>query len=124
MRTFAYGRRRFFIAPLIVIAVALLSVIVMLIWNAVITVIFNLPFISFWQAAGLLILTKILFGMGRPHSHWGYSAWRGTLRDKVSHMTPEERKEFFKKMHAMRYSWCHDDSKHAKSTENIQSEEK
>ncbi len=55
------------------------------------------PLVSFWQAAGLLVLSKILFGgfRGRGghhgwhgrHGHWGREMWR----QKWESMTPEER---------------------------------
>lgn len=37
------------------------GVVVMLLWNWLMPVIFNLPIISFWQAWGLVLLSHILF---------------------------------------------------------------
>ncbi|NJO88252.1 MAG: hypothetical protein HC831_04225 [Chloroflexia bacterium] len=105
MRTLIYKRRRYFIGPVILIAVAAFSALVMLLWNALMPVIFSLPVITFWQALGLLVLSKLLFGMNRHHSHWRYSPWKSDFREKISKMTPEEKKAFFKKMHSMRESW-------------------
>ena len=42
--------------------VAGFSALVMLLWNLVIPGIFGLSCINFWQAAGLLILSRLLFG--------------------------------------------------------------
>lgn len=122
MRTFAYGRRRYFIAPTILAAFVLFTVAVMLLWNALMTVIFNLPAIKFWQAAGLLILARLLFGMGRSYSPWRYNSYKDKLREKVVNMSPEERKEFFKKMHTMRHSWHHEDYNSTESKEKTQPE--
>jgi len=106
MRTTYYRRRRFFIAPLILIALVAFSALAMVLWNALMPVIFHLPLINFWQAAGLLILARLLFGGFGPHRHhgswYGYSR-RQKIRDKISAMSPEERKDFFKKMHAYRH---------------------
>ena len=69
--------------------------IVMLLWNALMPVIFHLPLISFWQALGLLILTKILFSgfRGGPRSRWK----RDSLKEGWANMTPEEREKFKQK---------------------------
>lgn len=40
---------------------ALLAYPTMLLWNYVVTAIFNLPIITFWQAMALLILSNLLF---------------------------------------------------------------
>ena len=41
---------------------ALFALVVQLIWNAVIPKIFGLPAITFWQAFGITVLAKLLFG--------------------------------------------------------------
>jgi hypothetical protein len=43
--------------------VAALSLVVMLLWNALIPSLFAGPLIGFWQAAGLLVLCRLLFGV-------------------------------------------------------------
>ncbi|OYW19930.1 MAG: hypothetical protein B7Z54_02520, partial [Sphingobacteriales bacterium 12-47-4] len=42
--------------------IMLFSWIVMLLWNATLPALVGVKVISFWQAAGLLVLSKILFG--------------------------------------------------------------
>ena len=78
-------------APLLVAA---LSVAVMLLWNALIPSLFAGPVLTFWQAAGLLVLCRLLFGGFRPHHHghhhWRHRAWH----DRWHRMTPEERDRF------------------------------
>lgn len=105
MRTMSYRSKRFFIAPLILIALVAFSALTMVLWNALMPVIFHLPVLNFWQAAGLLILARLLFGGMRPHHHrsWPHYPWRQNLRDKISNMSQEERKDFFRKMHAYRH---------------------
>jgi hypothetical protein len=41
---------------------ALLSWVVMSLWNCVLVAVLGVSVISFWQAAGILLLSKILFG--------------------------------------------------------------
>lgn len=78
------------IAPALVAA---LSLVVMLLWNALIPSLFAGPVVSFWQAAGLLVLSRILFVGFRPHHH--HQAWRHRMwRDRWHRMTPEERERF------------------------------
>jgi hypothetical protein len=75
-----------------IIAIILFCFITMLLWNALIPAIFGLPVISFIQAAGLLILFRILFGHGRfGNHHWRRHYY---MREKWANMTPEERKNF------------------------------
>ena len=50
--------------------VAFFSLILMLLWNALIPQIFGLTQLTYLQAAGILILSKIIFsGFGRKSSH-------------------------------------------------------
>ena len=55
-------RRGVGIAVLVVVAVIVVGVVVMLLWNALMPALFGLPTIGYWQAVGLLILSKLLFG--------------------------------------------------------------
>jgi hypothetical protein len=66
--------------------------VVMLLWNALMPAIFGLPYITYLQAAGLLILAKLLFGgHGKcGHAHWKYH----NMREKWYKMSPEDRKKF------------------------------
>ena len=90
-------------------AYAVFGVVVMLLWNALMTQIFTLPQISYLQAAGLLILARILFGgLGGLGHGAGRRGIFGSgedrlfhhgnkLREKWMNMSAEERKEFFEK---------------------------
>jgi hypothetical protein len=75
--------------------IALLSYVVMSLWNALIPSLFHGPSLTFWQAAGLLVLSKILFGgfRGRGGHGWhGHGPWRQKMwRRHWDSMTPEER---------------------------------
>lgn len=90
-------RRHFIIkgAAFLVLAplfVAALSFIVMSLWNAIIPGLFALPVIGFWQAAGLLVLCRILFGGFRGHGGHG---WRHRMWGQRWHrMSPQERERF------------------------------
>lgn len=67
----------------------LAGVVVMSLWNWLIPALFGGPVLHFWQALGLLVLTRILVGrVGRGPGHWG---WRGRMRQDWQRMTPEDR---------------------------------
>jgi hypothetical protein len=55
---------------------------VMLLWNWLMPIIFGLKAITFWQAFGIVVLAKILFG---GHGMHGYDHGRG-YRRKHRHM--------------------------------------
>lgn len=78
-------------------------------WNWLVPVLFSGPAISYWQALGLLLLTKILFfGIGgrgncSPGNGTRQRYWKHRFYEKISSMTPEERETLKKKM---REKWC------------------
>ena len=75
-----------------VLFLAVFSFVVMRLWNWLTPALFGWHLISFWQAAGLLILSKILFGGFRgPRRHW---YWRRRMMERWEKMTPEEREKF------------------------------
>ena len=55
------------------LAVTALSAAVMLLWNNILVSVVHVGAITFWQAAGILLLSKILFGgfKGRGGMHGG-----------------------------------------------------
>jgi hypothetical protein len=75
------------------VAVTVFSFLVMGLWNVLMPGIFAVRMISFWQALGLLVLCKILFGGFRPFSGGG-PRWRRRMMERREEMTPEEREKF------------------------------
>lgn len=77
-------------------ALAVISAVTMVLWNHLMPAIFGLTAITFWQAAGLLALCRILFG----RFGWNGMMMRGRenhIREKWMKMTPEQRREFITK---------------------------
>jgi hypothetical protein len=88
------GRRIFMFAVLGVAAISLFSYVVMLLWNQVLAQVVHVSLINFWQALGLLALSKILFG-GPRGAYWGrHRHWRNKMHQKWMAMSPEEREKF------------------------------
>jgi Ca2+/H+ antiporter, TMEM165/GDT1 family len=80
----------------VVIAVVAFSVfgfLIMSLWNWLMPGIFGLHLIGFWQAVGILVLSKILFGGFRPRFGPGMH-WRRRMMARWEQMTPEEREKF------------------------------
>lgn len=83
--------------------------VVMLLWNFLMPVVFNLPVINFYQALGLLILSKILFGhAGRG---WGGGMWKNKWKEKWGSMTPEEKEKFREQWKMRCEKWKSEDKK-------------
>jgi hypothetical protein len=80
-------------AVLAVIALAVLSWIVMMLWNALLPGLFGVRPLHYLQAAGLLVLSRILLGGLRGHGPWRHRAWRARWES----LTPEERERLREK---------------------------
>ena len=81
----------------VVAAILLFSAIVMGLWNAILPQVLGVHPISFIQALGILLLSKILFGgfhgkRFRGGDHGG--PWKQKMNEKWNTMTPEEREKF------------------------------
>lgn len=86
--------RRMFFVFISIVFLAVFSALVMLLWNAVLPGLLSVPAINYWQAAGLLLLCRILFGgfqFGRGRRRFGPPA---RMRRKWMAMNDEERQRF------------------------------
>jgi len=74
---------RFIAIAALLATIAAFSVAVTLLWNAVMPDIFGLNVLNYWQAAGLLLLARILFGgLGLGH-FWPHGKHGGARPRKV-----------------------------------------
>jgi hypothetical protein len=78
--------------PFALLFIALFGLIVMTLWNWLMPALFGWKVVTFWQAIGLVILSKILFGgfHGGPRG----MHWRHRMMERLDKMTPEERERF------------------------------
>lgn len=85
-------KRWIFVAPLLLILFVVVGgEVVLHLWNWLLPAIFGWRVITFWQAVGILALSRILFGS------WGgghRSRFRGRMAERWERMTPEERERF------------------------------
>ncbi len=80
--------------PLFIGGVFLFGLLLMLLWNAVLpAAVPAIKAINYWQAMGIFVLSKILFGFNRG---WGgrRHQWKQRMDQKWNNMTPEEREKF------------------------------
>jgi hypothetical protein len=79
------------------LAITVFAFVVMGLWNWLTPRLFGWHAITFWQALGILVLSKILFGgfRGGPGRHM---YWRRRMMERWAQMTPEEREKFRQSM--------------------------
>ena len=93
-------KRLFFELPFFFIPILLVAgLIVMLLWNAILPAAVHASRLNYWQATGLLILCRILFGSfrGRPGGNRPDMFRRGpgpAWREKWKNMSDEDRVKF------------------------------
>jgi hypothetical protein len=93
----------FFVAPLAVaVFIAIFGEVVMHLWNWLLPALFGWRQINFWQALGLLVLCRILFGGFGGHGS-DHRKHQRPSAERWERMTPEEREKFRQEM---RSRWC------------------
>ncbi|WP_211327081.1 hypothetical protein [Chitinophaga flava] len=105
---------------LIILGIAFFAAVILLtqvLWNNLIPELFHGPVISYWQALGLLVLGKLLFGWHGHNRGWGGGwrqrrEWKERMKEKMADMTPEQKekmKAFFRsRCGSGRFEW-HDE---------------
>jgi len=81
------------------VGIAVAGGVTMALWNSLMPAIFRLPAVSFWQALGLLLLSRLFFGgFGRgrrPRFAKGWNSLTPEERERFrAAMTPEQRERF------------------------------
>jgi hypothetical protein len=96
-------KRLLFIAPLAILGILLFMFIggevVLHLWNWLLPPLFGWHPVTFWQALGLLVLCRILFGGWGRHGS-GRSRFRRRMEERCEHVTAEERERFRQDMRA------------------------
>ena len=90
-------KRGLMIFIFVIAAILLFSAVVMALWNAILPAVLGVQTISFIQAMGILLLSKILFGGFHGKKSWGgehAGPWKQKMGEKWNMMTPEDREKF------------------------------
>jgi hypothetical protein len=94
-------RRLFFFAPFAIVGIfafmALGGFVVETLWNRLLPDIFGWRTITFWQAIGLMVLARLLFGGVGRHA-FGPSGMKRRIRERIE-MSADERERFRRGMH-------------------------
>jgi len=96
-----------FLIPLAVLAfLALFTYAVHALWNGILVEVLGVKVITYWQALGILVLAKILFG-GFPHRRGGPCGhWRERMLSKHwESATPEQREKMRDEMRRRFGDW-------------------
>ncbi|HXP83202.1 MAG TPA: hypothetical protein VN841_00690 [Bryobacteraceae bacterium] len=92
-------KMRFLGAPFVLFAivwVGIMGLVIVGLWNVLMPAIFGLHAISFWQALGLFVLSRVLFG--RFLGGWGPRMHKMRFARSWKNLTPEERERFSRAM--------------------------
>jgi len=91
----------------VALAVVVFGYVAMSLWNWLVPELFHGPAISFGQAIGLVVLSKLLFGgfhgrgccQGGGWKH-GKHYWKEKMEARMANMSPEEKEKFREQMKA------------------------
>ena len=89
------GRRFFRVLKFVAIGIVAFTVfgfVTTHLWNYLMPGLFGLRTLTFWQAVGLIVLGRLLFGGFGPR--FGGGPWRRHMKERWEQMTPEEREKF------------------------------
>ncbi len=95
-----FARRVVKVLAIGAVALVVFGGVTMALWNWLLPTLFGWPAIGFWQAIGLLVLCRTLFGRLGRCGGVGRADWRRRLAERWEKMTPEEREQ-------LRASWRH-----------------
>jgi len=91
-----WRKRWFLFIPIFLIGLFAVSAIVMLLWNAILPKVSGLLPLSYWQAMGLFILSRILFSGFHFRRHHGNRPpfIHPSIKNRFMEMNDEEREQF------------------------------
>ena len=91
-----WKRRRYFFFLFIPLIMLAIGAVVMYLWNAILPGVVHVGTITYWQAFGLLVLCRILFGGFHPRGgdKGHYFARSRAMKEKWMSMNEEEKQKF------------------------------
>ncbi|RKR80810.1 hypothetical protein BDD43_0945 [Mucilaginibacter gracilis] len=92
-----HRKKKLFFVPVIILLLFALGTAVQFLWNAILPAVIHAAPVTYWQALGLLVLCRILFGRLHFGPRGAKTGWGGApqhLREKWMNMNDEEREKF------------------------------
>ena len=92
-----WRRKKPLIVLFIIAGIAALIGVLMFLWNSILPDVIGVTEITYWQALGIFILSKILFGgfNGKGQKHKKYRGnHKRNYKEKFMNMTEEQRETF------------------------------
>ena len=88
-------KRKWLFIPALIAALIFFGAVVMGLWNAILPAVLGVKSISFLQALGILLLSKILFGgfAGRFCGNGKGAKWQ-QMKENYMNMSPEEKEKW------------------------------
>ncbi|MCX6952146.1 MAG: hypothetical protein NTV51_08260 [Verrucomicrobia bacterium] len=113
MKNHSFRKFRFLIPLAVLALIALVTFAVQSLWNGVLAEVVGVKTVTYWQALGLFVLAKLLFG-GFPHRRGGRCGpkWkRRMMEERWESLTPEQREQMRDEMRKRfgdwpRPPWC------------------
>ena len=94
-RKFSKGKKFIFFLPVVALIATALGFVVMYLWNWILPEVAHAGRLNFWQAIGLLVLCRILFGnFNKSGGGGGFREKAHNMRAKWHSMNEEERAKF------------------------------
>ena len=102
-----FMKRKFvFAIPFMIIAFVFLGgLAVMLLWNAILPAVLGISVITFWQAVGILALSKILFGGFRGGPWGGRRGGPPHWKNQWVNMSDEEKEKMREELIKRKEEW-------------------
>ena len=99
------SRMKLLFIPLAIAAFFGISFIVMELWNNILPLVLHVGAVTYWQAMGILVLCKILFGFG--HGGRKGAPWmrQRMMAERFKNMSPEEQQRFREEMRSRCGKW-------------------
>ncbi len=102
-------KKKWFLKIPVVITLAATGVFVfsgafMLLWNSILPAVLHVGAITIWQAAGILLISKILFGGFKGRHRFAGGCREKTMHMKWRNMSAEDREKYGPRMYG--YATC------------------
>ncbi len=88
------------VATIAILALGVFGLLVESLWNWLMPALFGVRTITYWQALGVWILSRVLLGGFHPRASSRH--WRARMIDRWERMSPEERERFRERL---RHRW-------------------